>query len=68
MSKPKTTTTPRELIRAALRAGWRVRDGNGDHVVIYPPDGQRPIVLARNLKGRQIPDQIKKCRAAGLEV
>lgn len=63
----KELPTPKELISAAVRAGWRVREG-GSHVVIYPPDGQRPIALARKLKGRQIPDQVKKCRTAGLDI
>jgi hypothetical protein len=67
LSMTKEIPTPKELIAAAIRAGWRVRDG-GKHVIIYPPDGQRPVVLARQLKGRQIPDQVKKCRAAGLSV
>ena len=58
---------PKTLIRAAIHAGWRVREGSS-HVVIYPPDGQRPIALARRIKGKQIPDQVKKCRAAGLDI
>lgn len=60
--------TPKQLIAAAIRAGWRIREGGNGHVIIYPPDGQRPIAVARKLKGRQIPDQVKKCRAAGLDI
>lgn len=59
--------SPKQLISAAIKAGWRVRQG-GQHVIIYPPDGQRPIAIARKLKGRHIPDQTKKCREAGLDV
>lgn len=36
----------RALVRDALAAGLRVRD-TGQHVVIYPPDGSKPVVVSR---------------------
>lgn len=42
----------RRILRAAEKAEWKVRQGS-KHIVLYPTDGGRPIVLsnAGSIKG-----------------
>ena len=39
----------REILKAAKDAGWRVREGK-KHVLLYPPNGNRPHSMPRGAK------------------
>lgn len=42
---------PEQLIRSALRQGWRVR--RGKHHVLYAPDGKSMVVIAATPSDRR---------------
>lgn len=59
----------RDAFLKAVAAGWRWRQG-GNHIVLYPPDGSRPLILSttdadseRNYKNNRA-----GFRRAGLDV
>ena len=58
--------TVRELVQAATNAGWEIKYGK--HIMLYPPDGARPIMVPHQLKCAKLRDQAKAARAAGLDV
>ncbi len=60
------------IIRAAESAGWRTRSGKS-HVIIYPPQGRRPIPVPRSSStGRKaaaiLRSLTQQCRRAGLDL
>lgn len=58
-----------KLVRAARKAGWRVDDSKAG-VMIYPPDGSRPIPVHVSNRGghRGVGNAAVQLRKAGLRV
>lgn len=56
-------------LRAAIEAGWRVRQGS-KHMVVYPPSGNRPIAISlrNNEKYHGDKNLRAKLRREGLDV
>ena len=63
----------KQVIRRAQDEGWRIKEG-GKHVLLYPPDGGRPIPLSRGQRStatrqpRARKNTEARLRRAGLEV
>ena len=38
----------RALVRDLVAEDWRCREGNGGHIILYPPGGGRPVVVSRS--------------------
>lgn len=73
MSKQKLaqgfrSPTLRRIFQEVVRQGWTFRWG-GDHVVVYPPDGSRPLILSTTAyDGPVMKRMVSRFRKAGLKL
>lgn len=58
----------RELVVAARKAGWRIKEGN--HFKLYSPDGRSMVVLPGTPAGgkRGLKNVCAELRRAGLDI
>ena len=59
----------KDVLKAVHKAGWRYEDCTHG-IMVYPPNGVRPIPLHRSNRGgrRKTPNAIVQLRRAGLDI